>query len=186
MVRDFIIDVVNGFIPKRMNRKKNTGIVVSEPQHSPTLLMMIQKSCTWQSRLDAGDTMEMIAQEKGMKVKRVSELLWLAKLPAKIVRKIEHGDDEVADWGLDKAIGEARRLEKLRELKGAFRKVERWKGMMARGWSRARIAKHEGISRARVTQLMKLENVPDEMRMDILQGNWTKPVPSIRELLNIQ
>lgn len=52
----------------------------------------------------------------------------------------------------------------------ALARVRHWQAEIDLGCSRAEIARREGLSRARVTQLFRLLELPDDTRQQLLDG----------------
>ena len=50
-------------------------------------------------------------------------------------------------------------------------RVDAWSVDLAGGLKKSEIARREGLTRARVTQLMKLVNLPDEVKMGVKTGD---------------
>ena len=48
-----------------------------------------------------------------------------------------------------------------------LKRVEKWQRLIARGVNRAEIARRDGLTRARVTQLTVLNHLPDELKRSL-------------------
>ena len=104
----------------------------------------------------------------------------LAKLPNHIIEKIRLGHEGYREWSINQAIRESCRIYKASEVKSAIKRVEKWKKLIAKGVKKSEIARQEGYSRARVTQLMKLAQLsPDQIK----ELNNQTEVISLRGLL---
>ena len=182
-VRDVLIDSPSWFIPKRLNRTPVSTWTPNDPHASPTLFQLIQRSKEWKRQIESGVAITQIAQSVDVKTKRVEELLWLALLPRVVVKRIEKGRGDEAEWSINQAIREARRFVKLTELREVLSKVDRWQEEIESGVSRASIGRREGLSRARMTQLMRLTLVPLEIRTRIFVDPFVGRIPSIWELI---
>ena len=53
----------------------------------------------------------------------------------------------------------------------ALRRVRKWQAEIDAGATRAQIARREGLSRARVTQLMRLLELPGDLQASLLDGS---------------
>ena len=181
MVPRVFIDRPNWPIPKRLRTNRKPSKQITQLK-SPTLIDRIEQSLTWQTLLENGSTKSQIAKRAGIKTKRITELLWLAKLPKSIIEKIRSGHHDYAEWSTNQAIKESCRLYKINEVQETIKKVQKWKKLIAQGVHKAEIARREGYSRARVTQLMKLADFnPDTL--DQVQHS-EKPI-TLRELLSM-
>jgi hypothetical protein len=67
----------------------------------------------------------------------------------------------------------------------ALAKVELWAVDLAGGLKKSEIARREGLTRARVTQLMKLTALPDEVRQGVKSGDECFSEWSIRQAIEL-
>ena len=185
MVPGILIDSPLWHIPKRLNRQRTDERTVSHPESAPTLYNRIERSFAWQAELDSGVQISEIAQTEGIKIKRVTELLWLTSLPEEVVNKIKRGDEEVADWSINQAISKARKIHKRRAVTKILDQVDIWQCQINQGVKKAEIARREGLTRARVTQLMTLSRLPKDIRREIDEGLGEGEVYSIRALIKL-
>ena len=185
MVPGLLMDAPRWLIPKRLNRQRIYTRTVSHPESAPTLYDHIQRSVGWQVQRDSGAQLSEIAQAEGIEIKRVTELLWLTSLPEEVVNKIKRGDSEVAEWSINQAITEARRAHKRSAVREVLEQVDAWQRQINQGVKRSEIARREGLTRARVTQLMKLSRLPKEVRRQIDEELGEDEVYSIRALIKL-
>ena len=68
----------------------------------------------------------------------------------------------------------------------ALRKALEWDATMRRrGWSRARLAAEVGYTRARITQILHLLNLPDDLKQKLLAGRPKVTGMTIREAIKL-
>ena len=113
----------------------------------------------------------------------MQELLWLAELSPQLVNQIKRGDAGCGEWSTNQAITEARRAHKRQAVRDTIARVDEWQRQIDLGMTRAEIARQEGLTRARVTQLMKLSRLPKEVRHEIDKGIGEDELYSIKALI---
>ena len=64
-------------------------------------------------------------------------------------------------------------------------RVDDWAVDLAGGLKKSEIARREGLTRARVTQLMKLVNLPDEVKTGVKAGDGSFAGWSIRQAIEL-
>lgn len=181
MVHRVLIDAANLPIPKRLRNRQRSSKDSSQQLVPGTLIDRIHTSIDWQRQIDHGIKKSQIALEVGFTTKRVSELMWLAKLPSNIIQKIKTGHQDYKEWSISQAIKEARRLHKRNEVHKTLKLVSRWRKLLENGMKKSEIARREGLTKARITQLMKLAELPPDRLAQI--QSWETPV-TLRELID--
>ena len=77
---------------------------------------------------------------------------------------------------------EAHTYQSWLRMRETFERVRHWRVLLSRGYSQSMIAAEEGLTRARVCQLMKLLQLGDEVWSGVMEGDESYMGVSLRSL----
>jgi hypothetical protein len=139
----------------------------------------------WKEELDQGLDLKCLAQREGVEPKRIAQLLCLLKLPNSKKELILNNDPSIREMSIRQAIKEANAYQSWLDLTETLGKVKSWHTLIAKGHSQSMIAAEEGLTRARVCQLMKLTSLDHEIKKGIMRGDREYMGISIRSLIKV-
>ena len=91
-------------------------------------------------------------------------------------------DPAIREVSIREALKEAHTYQSWLKMKATFERVLHWRALLSRGYSQSMIAAEEGLTRARVCQLMKLIQLGDEVWSGVMEGDESYRGVSIRLL----
>ena len=80
------------------------------------------------------------------------------------------------------ALKEAHAYQSWLGVRETFERVMHWRALLSHGYSQSMIAVEEGLTRARVCQLMKLLQLGDEVWSGVMEGDESYMGVSLRSL----
>ena len=134
------------------------------------------------ARIEQGESMRDIAAERGVSARALARHLSLLSLPEEKRRLVERDDLSIRDWPIRDAIMEGATHERWLLLVKSLDSAERWMKLVDKGVSQAHIARQEGMTRARVCQLIRLARLDDIVKGLIRSGDARYYGVSLREV----
>ena len=120
-----------------------------------------------QARLDGGESLEAIAQERCITRPALNRHMALLKLPEEQQRLINRDDPSIHNWPIRDAIKAGSDHERWLLLVQTLDTAERWAELIESGVSQTEIGRREGITRARVCQLIRLSGLDQDVKAQI-------------------
>ena len=110
----------------------------------------------WEEELREGLTLDCLAEREGVERERVERLMGLLNLPEERQELILNNEPSIREVSIRDALKEAHAYQSWLGVRETFERVMHWRALLSHGYSQSRIAVEEGLTRARVCQLMKL------------------------------
>ena len=123
------------------------------------------------SRMEQGELIDVIAAEKGISSKTLTRHMSLLSLPEEKQTLLKHDDPSIHDWPIREAIQAGSDRERWLLLVKSLDSAERWAKLLTKGIKQAEIARREGLSRARVCQLIRLNQLDPSVKALIRKGD---------------
>ena len=136
----------------------------------------------WEEELSAGLTLDCLAKREGVEPERVDRLMNLLNLPEERQALILDNDPSIREVSIRDALKEAHTYQSWLRMRETFERVLHWRALLSRGYSQSMIAAEEGLTRARVCQLMKLLQLGDEVWSGVMEGDESYMGVSLRSL----
>ena len=137
------------------------------------------------AKLDQGETYETLAKQKGTSVKHFKRILKLLNLPPEKLKLIEQDDPSIQSLNFRTALAEAHKHEQWLSLAKALDNTDRWRVELNKGVSQADIARAEGLNRARLCQLLRLNSLDSVAKHQIRSGDERYYGVSLREVWGV-
>lgn len=137
------------------------------------------------AKLDQGMSYETLAKQKGTSVKQFKRILKLLNLPPEKLKLIEQDDPSIQTLNFRTALAEAHKHEQWLNLVKALDNAYRWHVELSKGVSQADIARSEGLTRARVCQLLRLNGLDSVAKRQIRSGDERYYGVSLRDVWGV-
>ena len=134
------------------------------------------------AKLDQDETYESLAKQKGITIHHLKRVIKLLNLPPEKLKLIEQDDPSIQTLNFRTALAEAHKHEQWLNLVKALDNADRWRVELSKGVSQADIARTEGLTRARVCQLLRLNSLDSVVKQRIRSGDVRYYGVSLREV----
>jgi hypothetical protein len=134
------------------------------------------------AKLDQGMSYEVLAKQKGITTHHLKRVIKLLNLPPEKIKLIEQDDPSIQTLNFRTALAEAHKHEQWLNLVKALDNADRWRVELSKGVSQADIARTEGLTRARVCQLLRLNSLDSLAKRQIRSGDERYYGFSLREI----
>ena len=152
------------------------------PQPVSQICERLREARSIEVELAQGASLDEVAQARGVTTSHLKRVTKLLKLPAERLEQIERDDPLIQSLNFRTALVEAQRHQQWLKLVTALDRADRWVEELASGSSQAEIASSEGITRARVCQLIRLSELDRGVKQMIREKDERYYGVSLREI----